>query len=338
MISFCNDYCVGACPQVLAALNDMNHIQFSGYGVDEICLQATNAIQKVIKNDTCDVHYLVGGTQANTVVIKSSLRPHEAVIACDSGHINVHETGSIEGVGHKVLTAPHDNGKLKACDVEKMVLTHRDEHMVKPKMVYISNATEYGTIYTLAELKALRAVCDQYGLYLFLDGARLGSAIMSKENDITMADLAQLCDVFYIGGTKNGALFGEAVVIVNDALKADFRYIMKQHGALLAKGWLLGLQFKVLFENDLYFDLAKNADELAQYLQAELKQRNVPFLIESSTNQIFPIVSNEQMEILAKKFKFEIWEKVDESHTCIRFVCSFATNMEQIHTLLTYFE
>lgn len=337
MISFCNDYCIGACKEVLNALNEINDIQFSGYGLDEICNQATKEIQKVIENDQCDIHYLVGGTQANTVVIKSILRPHEAVIACDSGHINVHETGSIEASGHKVLTAPHDHGKLKASDVEKIVLTHKDEHMVKPKMVYISNATEYGTIYSLAELQALRAVCDQYGLYLFLDGARLAAAILSKENDIKMSDLAKLCDVFYIGGTKNGALFGEAVVIMNDTLKVDFRYIMKQHGAMLAKGWLLGLQFKVLFENGLYFELAKNAVEYAQYLQTELKKKDVSFLLDSSTNQIFPIVSNVQMEKLAKDFKFEIWEAIDKEHTCIRFVCSFATTLAQVHTLLDAF-
>lgn len=337
MISFCNDYCVGACQQVLDALSNTNHIQFSGYGLDEICNQAKQAIQKEIKNDNCDIHFLVGGTQANTVVIKSALRPHEAVIACDSGHINVHETGSIEAIGNKILTAPHQLGKLNPADVEKIVLSHKDEHMVKPKMVYISNATEYGTIYSLAELQALRKVCDQYGLYLFLDGARLASAIMSKENNITMADLADLCDVFYIGGTKNGALFGEAVVILNDALKTDFRYIMKQHGAMLAKGWLLGLQFKVLFEDGLYFTLANHANTLSQLLQNELKARGVEFLIESSTNQIFPIVSNELMNKLAENFKFEIWEPVSETHTCIRFVCSFASTQEQVHALLENF-
>ena len=222
MISFCNDYCVGACQEVLNALNDINQIQFSGYGLDEICEQTKKAIQKEMNHFDCDIHFLVGGTQANTVVIKSLLRPHEAVIACDSGHINVHETGSIEAVGHKVLTAKHQDGKLLASDVEKIVLMHKDEHMVKPKMVYISNATEYGTIYSLEELQSLRKVCDQYGLYLFLDGARLASALMSVENNISMSDLAQLCDVFYIGGTKNGALFGEAVVILNNALKSGF--------------------------------------------------------------------------------------------------------------------
>ena len=337
MISFCNDYCVGACCEVLEALQSTNSIQFSGYGLDEICEQAKMEIKRSIQKNDCEIHFLVGGTQANTVVIKSILRPHEAVIACDSGHINVHETGSIEASGHKVLTAPHYNGKLRATDVEKIVKIHKDEHMVKPKMVYISNATEYGTIYTLEELQALRNVCDQYGLYLFLDGARLASAMMSHENNISMFDLAQLCDVFYIGGTKNGALFGEAVVIVNDDLKSDFRYIMKQHGAMLAKGWLLGLQFKVLFENNLYFDLAKHANELAQYLQEELKKKSVSFLINSSTNQIFPIITNEQLEKLMQDFKFEIWEAIDEQHTCIRFVCSFATTKEQVDVLLSQF-
>lgn len=337
MISFCNDYCVGACQEVLNALNDINQIQFSGYGLDEICEQTKKAIQKEMNHFDCDIHFLVGGTQANTVVIKSLLRPHEAVIACDSGHINVHETGSIEAVGHKVLTAKHQDGKLLASDVEKIVLMHKDEHMVKPKMVYISNATEYGTIYSLEELQSLRKVCDQYGLYLFLDGARLASALMSVENNISMSDLAQLCDVFYIGGTKNGALFGEAVVILNNALKSGFRYIMKQHGAMLAKGWLLGLQFKVLFEDELYFKLANHANQLAQQLQLELKNRGVEFLIQSSTNQIFPIVSNALMNKLAENFKFEIWEPVSETHTCIRFVCSFASTQAQVDQLLENF-
>lgn len=337
MISFCNDYCIGACEQVLQRLQAINNTQFNGYGLDEICDNAKQNIRKVLQHDNCDIHFAVGGTQANTIVIKSILRPHEAVIACDSGHINVHETGSIEASGHKVLTAPHYNGKLLASDVERIVLTHKDEHMVKPAMVYISNATEYGTVYHKDELEALRAVCDKYNLIFFLDGARLGAAFMSTENDVTMKDLARLCDVFYIGGTKNGALFGEAIVIINDQIKKDFRYIMKQHGAMLAKGWLLGVQFDVLFEDGLYFDLAKHAVEMSQYLQQELMKKQVPFLIQSSTNQIFPIVSNAHMQQLAKDFKFEIWEAVDDNHTCIRFVCSFATTKEQVDILLNAF-
>lgn len=333
MISFCNDYCVGACEQVLNRLVQTNVNQYTGYGLDEICADAKALICQQLQCEA-DIHFLVGGTQANTVVIKSILRPHEAVIACDSGHINVHETGSIEASGHKVLTAPHQNGKLCPEDIEKLVVTHKDEHMVKPAMVYISNATEYGTVYSLEELEAIRAVCDKYGLYLFLDGARLAVALMSAENNVTMRDLARLCDVFYIGGTKNGALFGEAVVIVNDRLKPDFRYIMKQHGAMLAKGWLLGLQFQVLFEDNLYFELGKKANELAQYLQQQLKLKQIPLLIESATNQIFPIVSNEKLQELSQNYKFEIWEAVDASHTCIRFVCSFASTKAQVDQLL----
>ena len=235
MISFVNDYSEGACEEILERLAATNHEQSAGYGLDPYCERAAEKIRQAIECDDCDVHFLVGGTQCNKTVIAAALRPHEAVICAESGHINVHESGAIENSGHKVLYAPSADGRLQCADVEAILAKHTDEHMVKPAMVYVSDATEIGTFYTYAQLKALSECCHAHGLYLFLDGARLGNALCAEGNDLTLPQLAQLCDVFYIGGTKNGALFGEALVIVNDALKPDFRYHIKQNGAMLAK-------------------------------------------------------------------------------------------------------
>ena len=243
MISFKNDYSEGACPEIMQAMMKTNRLQSDGYGLDPFCEGAKERIRQKVGNADCDVHFLVGGTQANLTIIASALRPYEAVIAAESGHINVHETGAIEGTGHKVIVADSAQGKVTLEGIRKVVTAHTDEHMVKPAMVYISNATEIGTVYTKAELSSIRRICDEYGLYLFMDGARLGSALMASDNDLKLSDIAELCDIFYIGGTKNGALFGEAVVIVNERLKKDFRYMIKHHGGMLAKGRLLGIQF-----------------------------------------------------------------------------------------------
>ena len=262
------------------------------------------------------------------------LRPYEAAIAVSTGHINVHESGAVEATGHKVVTYPNPTGKVTPEIVEQALTDNPDEHTVTPGAVYISNATEIGTIYSKSELSALSECCKQHDLYLYLDGARLGSALTSGENDLSPADLAKYCDAFYIGGTKNGALFGEAMVIVNDRLKRQFRTSMKQRGAMLAKGRLLGIQFLELFRDDLWFDLAKRENALASRLQSGLAEKGVKLLVHSPTNQIFPIFPNEEVEKLKQDFAFEIWGKYDETHTIIRLVTSWATRPETVDAFL----
>ena len=308
MYSFKNDYSEGALPAIMELLNKSNCEQTNGYGEDYFCEEAKKKIKDRLQYKACDVHFLVGGTQTNLTVIASALRPYEAVIAADTGHINVHETGAIEASGHKVLTVKGTDGKVTSEAVRKVVLDHEDEHMVKPTMVYISNATEIGTMYLKEELQELYATCKELGLYLFMDGARLGSALMAQNNNITWEDLCSLCDVFYIGGTKNGTLFGEALVIVNEELKKDFRYMIKQRGGLLAKGRLLGIQFLGLFENENFEKAAKHANNMAGKLQNAFIQKKIPLFISTTTNQIFPILTNIQMDILSKKYAFQIWE------------------------------
>ncbi|MEF9961766.1 MAG: low specificity L-threonine aldolase [Erysipelotrichaceae bacterium] len=334
MYSFKNDYSEGACPQIMEALNQTNMKQSDGYGLDEDCEAARDIIKRVISREDVDVHFFVGGTQANQTIIASILRPYEAVIACASGHINVHETGAIEATGHKVLVAPAHNGKLLPEDVEAIVKQHNDEHMVKPAMIYISNATEIGTIYTLKELVALRSVCNQYDLSFFMDGARLGAALTASDNDLSLSQIAQIVDVFYIGGTKNGALFGEACVIVKEQLKKEFRYNIKQRGGMLAKGRLLGLQFYTLLKDDTFFDCAKHANACAQKMQAGLKKLGVSFFVETTTNQIFPILKIETIRELVKKYQFQDWEKMDATHYAMRFVTSWATPMSVVDEFL----
>lgn len=282
-----------------------------------------------------DVHLIPGGTQTNLIASSSFLRPHEAVISADSGHINVHETGAIEATGHKVLTVSTKDGKLTPELIQEILDIHTDEHMVKPKIVYISNSTELGTIYKKDELVSLSEFCKENDLIFYMDGARIGSALCSKENDLKLTNLPDLFDAFYIGGTKNGALIGEALVICNDTLKSDFRYFIKQKGALLAKGRLLGIQFVELFKDNLFFQLAEHANQMAEKLAEGLKEINVPFLAESPTNQIFPIFTNEQVAELQKNYAFEIWEKVDKNRTVIRFVTSWATKEEAVEQLIT---
>lgn len=337
MIYFNNDYSEGCHEKVLARLIETNMVQSLGYGEDEFCASAAAKIRKKCEREDIGVHFLVGGTQANLTVIDASLRPHQGALGPDTAHINVHETGAVEATGHKVLWVPHQDGKITAKQVADTVHAHltngATEHTVQPKLVYISNPTELGTLYTLAELEELSAVCHKLGLYLFVDGARLGYGLEAKGNDVTMADLARLCDVFYIGGTKVGALFGEAVVIANPAINEDFRYLIKQHGGMLAKGRLLGVQFDTLMEDDLYFKIAAHADRLADQLRDKMKSLGVSFLVESTTNQIFPIFPDEVLAKLDEKYVYCEQERVDETHRAVRFCTSWATKQENVDAL-----
>ena len=337
MIYFHNDYSEGCHQKVLEKLIATNLEQTPGYGEDFYCEQAAKKIKALCGNDNLAVHFLVGGTQTNLTVIAAALRPHQAALGPESAHINVHETGAVEATGHKVLSVPSADGKITAQQVKTVVQTHRAsgsfEHEAQPKLVYISNPTEYGTIYTLSELEELAATCKEYGLYLFMDGARLGYGLAAKENDVTLKDFARLCDVFYIGGTKVGALFGEAVVISNPALNEDFRYLMKQKGAMLAKGRLLGIQFDVLMEDNLYFDLGAYAVNLADKIREALDQMGVSYLVNSTTNQIFPIMQEKHLMELRKNFTFTEMEHVDDTHRVVRICTSWATTQENVDAL-----
>lgn len=334
MYSFKNDYSEGAHPSIIEALVKSNLEQTGGYGQDPYTAEAVRLIKAKIKEENVDIHLLVGGTQTNLTAISAFLRPHEAVIAVETGHVCVHETGAIEATGHKVIAVPSEDGKIRAQQILKVLEEHTDEHMVKPKLVYISDSTEIGTIYTKSELEAISAVCRANGLYLFLDGARMGCALMCKENDLKMEDFPRLTDAFYIGGTKNGALMGEAIVICNPALKADFRYHIKQKGGLLAKGRLLGIQFAQLFKKNLFFELAAHANEMADILRAAIKETGYEFFSESPTNQVFVIFPNETLKRLEKDFDFTVWEKIDENRTAIRLVTSWATKREGVESFI----
>ncbi len=326
MYSFNNDYSEGAHPRILQSLLISNLVQHNGYSMDsQHTAHAKELIKKEIGRSDADIHWIVGGTQANLITISAALRPYQAVIAADTGHINVHETGAVEATGHKVIAMPSKDGKLTPAMVLEALACHTDEHMVQPKMVYISNTTELGTQYTKAELSQLSHLCRQKGLYLFLDGARLGAALASKANDLTMADIAGLTDVFYIGGTKNGALFGEALIILNPDLKPDFRYMIKQRGAMLAKGWLIGIQFEELFQNRLFYDMAAHADEMAAILREGIADCGYGFLSDSVSNQVFPVFPDSIIARLKEDFSFEEQKKTDSSHTAIRLVTSWAT-------------
>ena len=337
MIYFNNDYAEGCHEAVLEALTRTNLEQTPGYGEDVYCRRAADKIRALCGREDAYVQFLVGGTQTNLTVIAAALRPHQGALGPEGAHINVHETGAVEATGHKVLTVPSEDGKITAAQVRNVVRAHREdssfEHMVQPKLVYISNPTEYGTLYSLAELEALSAACRELGLYLFLDGARLGYGLAAKGNDVTMPDLARLCDVFYIGGTKVGALFGEAVVITNPAIAEDFRYLIKQRGGMLAKGRLLGVQFDALLENNLYFEIAKHADALADKIRDCLDQLKVPYLVPGVTNQIFPILPDALLEELAKEFSFTEMGRVDDTHRAVRFCTSWATREDQVEAL-----
>ena len=334
MIFFRNDYSEGAHPAILEALVKTNDHQTIGYGEDEYCREAADLIRARIGRPDADVHFLVGGTQTNLTALSSFLRPHEAVISPARGHICVHETGAIEATGHKIIAMPTEDAKIRPEQIEEAVHFHCDEHMVKPRVVYITDSTELGTIYTLKELEEIREVSSRHGLYLYLDGARLASALTAPGNDVTLEDLARLTDAFYIGGTKNGMLFGEAIVILNDRLKEDFRYLIKQKGGLLAKGRLLGVQFKAAFENDLYFEMGTHANRMATLLRDGIRDLGYGFLVDSPTNQLFPVFPNSLVDKLYEVCSFEEEGPVDDDHRSIRFVTSWATPEADVHRLL----
>lgn len=338
MTHFTCDYTEGAHESILRRLQETNFEQTAGYSEDPHCDRARDLIRTLCQAPQADVHFLVGGTQTNTTVIAHILRPHQGVIAADTGHINVHETGAIEHTGHKVLALPSAQGKITARQVADAVEAHRRddsfEHIVQPGMVYISFPTEVGTLYSRQELEDLYHTCRHYQLPLFIDGARLGYGLCSPESDVTLADLARLCDVFYIGGTKVGALFGEAVVITHPRWQSDFRYSLKQHGGMLAKGRLLGLQFETLFTDNLYFSISRNAIRQALRIQEAIRQAGYPFFMESSTNQQFPIFPDDVLEKLKQEFLFTFWEKTDARHTAVRICTSWATTEENTDRLI----
>jgi len=342
MIHFESDYLEGCCPQILDALRDTNLEQTLGYGEDPHCALAADRIRYVFDCPDAEVHFLVGGTQANATVISSLLRPHQGVLCAASGHINVHETGAVEHGGHKILALPASDGKISAAQVRDALEAHqRDfsrEHMVQPGMVYISFPTELGTLYTRQELEDLHAVCTEWEIPLFVDGARLGYGLEASGCKLLPKDLPRLADVFYVGGTKQGALFGEAIVFSNPRLADDFRYCIKQNGGMLAKGRLLGIQFEVLMNNGLYFQLARRADRLADRLRAAFTRKGIPFLTENTTNQVFPILDNAVLAPLAAEFGFECWQTVDGAHTAVRFCTSWATTDDAIDALESFIE
>lgn len=338
MIRFDCDYLEGAHPAILKRLVDTNLEQTPGYGEDIYSQAAREKIKTACAAPDADVHLLVGGTQTNMTVIASILRPYQGVISADSGHVNVHECGAIEATGHKVLTIRSADGKLTAEQIYHRWRQHWDdptaEHMVQPGLVYISHPTENGTLYTKAELEAISKTCHECGLPLFLDGARLGYGLAADGADLTLPDVARLCDVFYIGGTKVGLLFGEAVVITNDTFKPDFRSLIKQRGGLLAKGRLLGLQFDALFTDDLYFRISRHAIELANVLRKGFADAGYPFLFDSRSNQQFPILPDALLNKLRSSYSWDFWTRLDEGHCGVRFCTSWATKEENVRALL----
>lgn len=339
MTLFYSDYLEGAHPRILERLAETNLMQTPGYGEDSICEEARDLVRSVCRAEHADVHFLVGGTQANATVISSILKPYQGVLCASSGHINVHETGAIEHSGHKVLSLAATNGKIEASQIREAMESHYQdpsaEHIVQPGMVYISFPTELGTIYSKEELTEIRKVCSDWELPLFIDGARLGYGLEASDCNLLLKDFATIADVFYIGGTKQGALFGEAVVICNDKLKKDFRYNIKQNGGMLAKGRLLGIQFKALFEDDLYFRLSRKADRQAGRIAEAFRSRGYGFLVQNHTNQVFPILPEEVERELSKDFGFELWQKVDAHHNAVRFCTSWATTDEAVDLLIS---
>ena len=338
MLYFVNDYCEGAHPAILQKLLETNMEKLSGYGTDKYCDSAKEKIRKACGCPDADVFFLVGGTQTNATIIGSVLNRYEGVLAAQTGHVSCHEAGAIEYTGHKVLTLPAENGKIKAESITDYVETfYGDEshdHMVFPGMVYISHPTEYGTLYSKKELEELSIVCHEYDAPLYLDGARLGYGLVSEENDVTLADIASLCDAFYIGGTKVGALCGEAVIFPKNNAPKHFMTTVKQHGALLAKGRVLGVQFDTLFTDNLYFEISKNAIKTADTLKQALKEKGYTFYIDSPTNQIFLVLEDERLKELEQKVAISFWEKADDNHTIIRLATSWATKEEEIKALI----
>ncbi|MBR1575717.1 MAG: low specificity L-threonine aldolase [Bacteroidales bacterium] len=337
MIHFECDYLEGCHPAILQKLQETNLEQNLGYGVDPHCERAAAMIRIACDAPDADVHFLVGGTQTNATILSALLRPYQGVLCASTGHINVHETGAIEHGGHKVLPLPSTDGKLTAEQVRSALEAHfqdaNHEHMVQPGAVYISFPTELGTIYTKAELEALSAVCRDWEVPLFIDGARLGYGLESSQSRLLLKDIARLSDVFYIGGTKQGALFGEAVVFRSRELARDFRYLIKMNGGMLAKGRLLGIQFEALMEGGLYFKLARQADRLAEQLSGAFRAAGIELLIDSGTNQVFPILSEAQAQKLGREFGFEYWTRTPDGRDAWRFCTSWATTREQVETL-----
>lgn len=327
---FLNDYSEGCHPAILEKLTQTNYAQQSGYGNDEYSESAVEKIRLACCNEALDVHFVSGGTQANLLVMAAFLKPYESVIAAESGHINTHEAGAIEATGHKIEYSPAPDGKLTPELMAKHLLKFPKYHTVKPRLVYISNSTEYGTLYTRRELEALYTFCRENELLLFIDGARLAMALTAGENDLTLEDLSRLCDAFYIGGTKCGALFGEAIVISNPALQTDFRYHVKQRGAMLAKGRSLGIQFDVLFTDHLIFDLAARANRLGAKLAEAFRQLGLAFLTPPQTNQVFPVLPDTVIQKLAERYEFFEWQVIDENSKALRLVVSWATPEEAV--------
>ena len=338
MISFENDYSEGAHEEILRRLAEVNKEGITGYGNDSYCESAKEKIRQACKCPEADIYFLVGGTQTNQTVIDSVLQSYEGVIAAETGHVASHEAGAIEASGHKVLTLPQQEGKIQPKDVadclNQFYSDGNHEHMVFPGMVYISHPTEYGTLYTRGELAELSDICQQYHIPLYLDGARLGYGLAVEDTDVTMEDIAEYCDIFYIGGTKVGAFCGEAVVFTKENAPRHFVTLIKQHGALLAKGRLVGVQFDALFTDELYKEIGRNAIETAAVLKKGLQEKGYRFLLESPTNQQFIILEDTRLEELRKDVQFSFWEKTDASHTAVRFATSWATRMEDVQKLL----
>ena len=338
MIRFECDYNEGAHPFVLDALTSTNYAQTIGYGEDEYCEDARARIKDICHSPSAAVHFFVGGTQTNATVISSLLKPYEGIVAADSGHIAVHETGAVEAYGHKVITLPASDGKIDAESVKALFDSHHQspahEHMVKPGAVYISHPTETGTLYSKDELSRLYSVCKKLGLYIYIDGARFGYALGSDANDVRFEDMKELCDLFYIGGTKCGLLFGEALVIFNDSLKKEFRYYIKQHGAMLAKGRLLGIQFSAILNDGLYERICRKAVSLAMKIKSALLSLGVEFTNNSYTNQLFPIFDNDTLAKLSLKYSFDLGDTVDSDHTSVRICTSWATSEEAVNALI----
>lgn len=339
MIRWNNDYNHGAHPAILQALSDTNDNSYGGYGIDDYCEAAKAELKKYLGDSNADIHFMVGGTQVNFTVIAAALRPFESVISAKSGHINDHETGAVENTGHKIHALEGTDGKITAQQIAAEAQSFCDsgtkEHITQPRLVYLSFPTEFGTLYSKAELEAIRSVCDRYDLYLMVDGARMGYGLTAPGNDVTLEDLARLADVFYIGGTKCGALFGETVVIISDSLKPHFRSYMKQNGGMLAKGWLLGLQFHTLFRDGLYFEITKAANDYAMKLKQAFIAKEIPFYIESNTNQQFPILTTVQMDMLTKNHEVSYIAKIDDDHHCVRFCTAWSTRPEDLDVLLS---
>ncbi|MCK5847117.1 MAG: aminotransferase class I/II-fold pyridoxal phosphate-dependent enzyme [Bacteroidales bacterium] len=329
--NFGSDYIEGCHPSILNKMQQTNLTQQTGYGEDDYSIEAKNIIRKAINNHDAAIHFVAGGTLANLIVASACLRPHEAIIAPNSGHINTHEAGAIESVGYKILPIDTDDGKIVVSDIRQVLDNHNlGPHVVKPRMVYISNSTELGTVYNRSELKMIYDFCKENNLILFVDGARLGAAISANGDKLRMEDMAEFTDVFYIGGTKNGALLGEAIVINNKALQQDFDFFIKQKGGLISKGRTIGIQFLVLFADDLFYKLANHANSMTKIMVDAFTNRGVKFFVDSKTNQIFPILPNLLIEELMRDYGFYIWKKYDDNSSIIRIVCSWATPKEAV--------